>query len=212
MRRKEIGRTILANIPLQSDCLLKDLMQRRKPAPDMLAGRRGSAPRRRVPTSEVMKAVFGDDTERITGLMDEGADPNFTDCHGETPLMYACRTRRHRSAEALVEKGARINALSNEGWTPLMLAAESGDLPTVRLLVRRDANLNVQTPYGQTAKSIAWGNRNYRIALYLHRMEKALRNGNIGNPHSPLGREEATHGYSHMGMRQDRGFRRAHPF
>lgn len=180
MRSKEIGRTILAGIPLQSDIMLKDLAKRMKPAPDRHAdaGVQMRTRRRRVPTSELMAAVFLDDPGKVMDLMDEGGDPNFTDCDGGTPLMHACRTRRHRSAEALLERGADVNALSHDGHTPLMLAAMGGDLQTVKMLVGSGANINVQTPYGDTAKSIAWENRNLRIAYYLHRMEKALRQSN----------------------------------
>ena len=88
----------------------------------------------------------------VTILLEAGADPNWKDTSGITPL-YEARCGALSELEVirlLLDHGAMIDSHDMYGTTPLMLAAQSGSVNIVRLLLERGANVNARTTNGST--------------------------------------------------------------
>lgn len=89
-------------------------------------------------------------------LLDHGANPNFRDTAGWTPLIFA--TYFHASEaflDLLLERGADINHQNDRGVTALYLAAAAGNDAQVAYLLGRGANPHLQTHSGYTALRVA---------------------------------------------------------
>ncbi len=110
----------------------------------------------------------------------KGANIEYTNEHGFTPLMYAASLGQHFSVATLVKYGAAINAQDNSGWTALHWATDSGEniksseakqrgdhWKTVKLLVNKQANLDIQNDQGLTPLMWATGFARSNIAVTL---------------------------------------------
>lgn len=79
----------------------------------------------------------------------EGADVNFANSLGVTPLIAAARYGKEEIARRLIAKGANVNARDAEGMTPLMFAAlgsealQSKNVALVKMLLDAGADPNV---------------------------------------------------------------------
>ncbi len=60
----------------------------------------------------------------IKVLLELGADVNFKNAYGQTPLHAAALRRNVPNARLLIEHGAQVDARDNEGRTPLELALQ----------------------------------------------------------------------------------------
>ena len=85
-------------------------------------------------------------------LLKNGADPNFVDTKGKTPLMYAALTS-FEILEILLKYGADPNISDFEGRTPLMLASLDSDAEDgiVETLLEYGADPDKQDDKGYTA-------------------------------------------------------------
>lgn len=83
--------------------------------------------------------------EMLRFLLAVGADPNFPNQHGETPLMF-CQTLA--ASRLLVKHGAELNARDKNGWTAL-LHSPKGKI--TRFLLEQGADANVVGKDGMTA-------------------------------------------------------------
>ncbi|RLN82056.1 hypothetical protein BBJ28_00013670, partial [Nothophytophthora sp. Chile5] len=88
-------------------------------------------------------------------LLDTGADQNFANMKGTTPLMRAAQEGRDAVVKFLIEKGADTCAANNEGMTALMLAAQRGHASIATTLMQSGSNVNKQTRQGSTALLLA---------------------------------------------------------
>jgi hypothetical protein len=84
------------------------------------------------------------DLDGIRNYIAEGGNPNVSNRHGWTPLMFAA-SRGHRSLVALlIAKGADVNAVAREnGLTALANAAQAGHLEVVQMLLGAGASVKV---------------------------------------------------------------------
>lgn len=82
-------------------------------------------------------ASTGDLAEAKT-LLDNGADPNFQDAGGVTPLHFAAQKGHWDIARLLLEKGASPSITDGHSTPPVVDAARKGHLEIVRLLVECD--------------------------------------------------------------------------
>ncbi|MDH3669245.1 MAG: ankyrin repeat domain-containing protein [Paracoccaceae bacterium] len=90
--------------------------------------------------SELMTAARGGDLEKVTALLDSGAEP---DPQGiATPLYFAAQGGHLEIAKILLESGANANAQSNWG-TPLHISARRGHLEIAKVLLQHGANPNL---------------------------------------------------------------------
>lgn len=89
--------------------------------------------------------------EALRYLLEQGADPDWTNAFGKTALMYAAQYNQRESAEILLAYGADPNSatvqppdrcnytLSTTGMTPLHYAARYGSRELIELLLAKGA-------------------------------------------------------------------------
>lgn len=87
-------------------------------------------------------AVVKCDFEEVKKLIKEGADVNYADKEGETPLFWACYGAHPNLAVYLIENGANIFHKNNYGEKPIDIArrneGERGDkLVKILILYRK---------------------------------------------------------------------------
>lgn len=106
--------------------------------------------------SELLDAAKNGCVECVRTLLDKGADVNWKDKYGMSPLLAAVYQRRAEIVHLLLDGGADINVTSYDGWTPLLCAANSpfGERLAIEL-VRRGANVNAKSRCGDTALTLA---------------------------------------------------------
>lgn len=77
--------------------------------------------------------VFGFSAEAIEHMIENGADINYSDNQGNTPLYYACLGSL-ANVEFLINKGANPFINDKNGISPLEVAKESGNLDIIKIL------------------------------------------------------------------------------
>ena len=102
---------------------------------------------------------------RITDLLQAGANLEATDEAGRTPLHWAAWQANGRMTDmvrasdgvinVLITAGSNLNALDKRGRTPLHYAAEMGYIPVVVALVRAGANTRLKDRKGNTPEALA---------------------------------------------------------
>jgi len=85
-------------------------------------------------------------------LIDEGADVNFANHYGNTPIRAACYQGKGfaKVIDWLVKRGARFDEQDFNGNTPLLVAADRGDYRIIDLLLSHGARVNVKNKEGKT--------------------------------------------------------------
>lgn len=107
----------------------------------------------------VIKQLDPFDIELIKLLLSKGANPNYANYFGQTPLMLAAE-RSAEFAKLLLENGANVNARDQEGNTALIRAAEWGNADSIKLLLSTGTNPNLVGRDGKTALMYAIGSGN----------------------------------------------------
>jgi ankyrin repeat protein len=89
-------------------------------------------------------AVSAGNVAAVEKLAAAGANVNFVDKDGATPLILAasCRLGRADTVRALLAAGAQLQTADTEGWTALHHAADRGRTEIVELLVAQGASVN----------------------------------------------------------------------
>jgi ankyrin repeat protein len=118
----------------------------RKPARRKRAIQRGG-------NRDLIWAARDCDHNKILRLLNNGADVNFQDKFGNTPLNAVAsdiRFKCMKCLEVLLNNGADIDKTSDlmEEKTPLWLAATGGNEAAVELLIKRGADVNKKTERG----------------------------------------------------------------
>jgi uncharacterized protein len=111
--------------------------------------------------SGLMFAARDGSIESVRALLAAGAEVNFQDPDGSTPLLVALMNGHWDAAKLLVESGADVNSWDWWGQTPLYMAVDMNTLPAgarvelptmdfatgldiVNLLIGKGANVNAQ--------------------------------------------------------------------
>jgi uncharacterized protein len=85
-------------------------------------------------------------------LLARGADANFRNEHGATPLIEASMRGYQATVKTLLEHSADVDAADSlSGATALSFAALTGQSETVELLLKRGADINAKDFDGRTA-------------------------------------------------------------
>jgi ankyrin repeat protein len=106
-------------------------------------------------------AAASGDVEAVKRLLAQGANFNFRDKHGETPLHRAAKFGGLETARLLITSGADVNAATMYGHTPLHDAAFwSHGTGVAELLVASGADIEARTGVGSTPlyEAVGWGN------------------------------------------------------
>lgn len=84
------------------------------------------------------------DLEKLTLLLEAGANVNAISAEGKSALLLAAAQKRALpSVKLLLRKGAQVNQQDKRGGTALLMAARNGDVETLQLLLERGADPHV---------------------------------------------------------------------
>ena len=92
--------------------------------------------------------------EIVQLLLNAGADINFSNKIGVTPLITAVKGNKD-IVELLISSGANVNISCKIGTTPLMEAVSYGDKEIVELLIEAGANVDAKDNLDRTALAYA---------------------------------------------------------
>ncbi|RFU27471.1 hypothetical protein B7463_g8880, partial [Scytalidium lignicola] len=122
--------------------------------------------------TSLQAAAFAGNAEVVRMLLDNGANINVRDEHGQTPLHRAAYQGHTAIVELLLSKGADINEADQQGRTALRWVANYGYEKLLGLLSLKGAQMDIKDEMGQTAMHRAAHNGNIAIARML--IEKGL--------------------------------------
>ncbi|XP_051573978.1 E3 ubiquitin-protein ligase HACE1-like isoform X1 [Myxocyprinus asiaticus] len=91
-------------------------------------------------------------------LLKRGANPNYQDISGCTPLHLAARNGQKKCMGRLLEFNADVNICNNEGLTAIHWLAVNGRTELLHDLVQHVSNVDVEDAMGQTALHVACQN------------------------------------------------------
>lgn len=131
---------------------------------------------------QLTKACFTGSIEKVTQLLNEGADVNGRDKSGATPLTNAVGMNKGAIAELLLAKGADPNLKDGLGDPPLVIAIKTWrNIATVKLHLDNGADPNLAGQLDDTPLIVAarWGNTDI-VTLLLERGADVNKAGNMG--------------------------------
>jgi ankyrin repeat protein len=101
--------------------------------------------------SDLLTAAAQGHTDSARLLLENGANVNAKNPHGESALILAAKYGHTGIVKRLLEAGAKINAMNKFGQTSLILSAKNGHSDTVKTLLESGANVNDKDLNGKTA-------------------------------------------------------------
>ncbi|KAM8954066.1 E3 ubiquitin-protein ligase HACE1 isoform 2-T2 [Pelodytes ibericus] len=105
--------------------------------------------------------------ECLVLLLKRGANPNYQDISGCTPLHLAARNGQKKCMSKLLEFNADVNICNNEGLTAIHWLAVNGRTELLHDLVQHVLNVDVEDAMGQTALHVACQNGHKTTVLCL---------------------------------------------
>uniref|UniRef100_A0A8I6ADJ5 E3 ubiquitin-protein ligase HACE1 n=1 Tax=Rattus norvegicus TaxID=10116 RepID=A0A8I6ADJ5_RAT len=96
--------------------------------------------------------------ECLVLLLKKGANPNYQDISGCTPLHLAARNGQKKCMSKLLEYSADVNICNNEGLTAIHWLAVNGRTELLHDLVQHVTDVDVEDAMGQTALHVACQN------------------------------------------------------
>ena len=103
--------------------------------------------------------------EKLSMLLEAGANPNIQNESRATPLFTAARDGEKDVVRLLLRHGADPNLTLDSGYSPLMWAAARGYAGMVRELIGAGADINARTTDGKIALDEANGNEEITTIL-----------------------------------------------
>ena len=101
-------------------------------------------------TAYMLACTMGN-TDAMSALNNAGADPNITDCNGNTCLHAAVQPSCSRNIpQTIIDHGVDVNSKNSEGATALLLASKNGGKEIVDVLLRAGAKTCSIDVYGDT--------------------------------------------------------------
>ena len=96
-------------------------------------------------------AADANDSALVNKLLKQGAEVNWRNPAGNTPLAKACAWGSYEAAEALCAHGAELDTRNGHQRTPLMKAAHCGRTKICEMLLALGADPSLKNKYGNTA-------------------------------------------------------------
>lgn len=110
----------------------------------------------RFKESFLCAAAQSGNTQDCESLLEIGADVNWKNADGDTPLLVACRRGHTETAELLVVHGADVNVIAaSDTLNPVEICCKAGDHATLNVLLSANPVLSHTTKDGKTAYDIA---------------------------------------------------------
>lgn len=97
--------------------------------------------------------------DKVNFLLQAGADPNFRNAHGYTPLIHAVygqRQTRQEIVSVLLNVGANPNIITKYGESPLRTALYFSDFDTLRIILDAGADIGI-LDWNPLMRAIAFG-------------------------------------------------------
>jgi len=116
---------------------------------------------------EFANAVLAGDMDRISFLLEKGANVNRLDSEGYAPLHIAARNEQPKIIAALMAHKAEINLKDRDRYTALHHAVLRNSPETVQVLAKYGVDLEQRTPKGFTPLAFAILNNGYKAAIAL---------------------------------------------
>jgi hypothetical protein len=88
------------------------------------------------------------DTSNVKRMIDRGADINFRDQYGDTPLHLAIKNKHPDTAKVLITSGANVNEKGALEDTPLHISIYQNERELATLLRQKGANDTLLNRYG----------------------------------------------------------------
>jgi len=117
--------------------------------------------------SLLLEGAKENDIDKVNLALEYGANIDYKDSVGGTPLMWACYKEHLEIAKLLIEKKADINTKTNKGSIALHFACNNWNLKIVKLLLENGADINTKTENGCTALINACYDGNLEIVKLL---------------------------------------------
>lgn len=130
---------------------------------------------------QLTKACFLGNMEKVTQLLNDGADVNGRAESGATPLTNAAGMNKAEIVELLLSKGADPNLKDGLGDPPLVIAAKTWkNVAIMKLLLEKGADPNLAGQLDDTPLIVAarWGKAELVTLLLAHRADVNKR-GNL---------------------------------
>ena len=110
----------------------------------------------------------GRNIKLLKSLIADGADINYQDKYGWTPLMAAVFAGQENIVKMLLEHGAKTELkVFKEGWTPFRIAAKTEKYDIAKMLVGYGADINSQDSRGLTTLGAAVNDRQPKTVKFL---------------------------------------------
>jgi ankyrin repeat protein len=118
-------------------------------------------------TNKLHDACSSRNKELVEFLIESGADVNYINKEGHTPLMIACQKGDSKTAKLLIKNGARVDFQFQKNSTALMHAINSKNIDLINLILKNTKNIDFENNDGDTALIIAVQNGDSKIASLL---------------------------------------------
>ncbi|XP_057460218.1 potassium channel SKOR-like isoform X2 [Actinidia eriantha] len=106
-------------------------------------------------------AAYDGDLYRLKRLITAGADPNWTDYDGRSPLHLAASKGYEEITEFLIQQGVEINITDNFGNTPMLETIKNGHDHIASLLVKAGASLTIDNAGSCLCMAVARSDLNF---------------------------------------------------
>lgn len=101
-------------------------------------------------SKQLLSATRTDDLKRIKELIKFGADINYKNNRGETPLNIAASMEYLDIVKYFIKKGADVNIVDNQGDNALMMPAINNNITIVSELINAKINIDNINNIGTT--------------------------------------------------------------